>query len=268
MTRRAIAAALLAASAAGCVTQTRDVGLDPASAAARAGWSDAGSQGDRVPDDAPHDGIFDPPPRNPEDVVEVPAEAYQPLDRFFDNEGYLLGDRIVIDCSYEPFVARIVALAYNDANAKYVLREEGREEGVHWVRVRALNDGPAYQSEFLPKATFGSQRRAPEVKGADGKPIGLAVRPVFEFVGTKEILVRMHLRQDPSRPVWFHARAEGLPDPLAPDRVRDCVYMNANRGARGRAPTIGLRLEVRRGGDGRWEGIVDDGAPAAPGGPR
>ncbi|HEU4394204.1 MAG TPA: hypothetical protein VFS92_01485 [Planctomycetota bacterium] len=264
MTRRVLPALLAAAAAAGCVSETRSTGFDPASAAARAGWSDAGNTGERVPDDAPHDGMFDPAPRDPDDVVTVPQEAYQPLDRFFDNEGYLLGDRIVIECSYEPFVARLVALAYNDHNAKYVLREEGREAGVHWVRVRALNDGPAYQSEFLPKATFGSQRRPPEVKGPDGKPIGIAVRPVFEFVGTKEVLVRMHLRQDKSRPVWLHARAEGLPDPLSPDRVRDCVYVNANRRMRGRGPVIGLRLEVRRGADGRWEGIVEDGSTEGP----
>jgi hypothetical protein len=265
---RAATAVLLAAAAAGCVSESRSTGFDPAESAMKAGWASGGEGEGTVPADAPHDGMFDPPPRRPGDAVTVPAEAYRPIDRFFDNEGYLLGDRVVIDCSYEPFVARLVALAYNDANAKYVIREEGRDGDVRWVRVRAVTGGPAYQAEFLPRATFGSQRRPAEVAGPGGNPVGLAVRPVFEFVGTQEVLIRMHHTQDPSRPVWFHARAEGTPDPLAPESVRDCIYVNASRRARVRGTTLGLRLELRRGADGQWHGVVEDGAAGPDEGPR
>ena len=123
----AAAAALLAAFAAGCVTETRTAGIAPADSAARAGWNvaagggrDAAAEGG--PRGVPSEGTFwDPPARPADQVVRVPASAYAPVDLFFDNEGYLLGDRIEIDCSFEPFRTRMVAASY-DRLGDYVVR--------------------------------------------------------------------------------------------------------------------------------------------------
>jgi len=251
---------LLAAAAAGCVTETRTVGRDPVDAARRADWAASGAEvpPDPLGPEGPHDAFFNPPPRNPEDVVEVPVEAYAPLDKFFDQEGYLIGDRIEIDCSFQPFMGRMVGLGFERTGTPYVVREERREGNVHVVRLVNLERGAAYQANLVPKATFASQSRPPEVKDETGKPVGLKVRPVFEFVASEEIVVRMHLEGDPARPVWFQARAIGTPAPLSPDTPRDCIYVNANRRRREKATDLALGLEIRRRSDGKWETLIED----------
>ena len=198
--------------------------------------------------------------------MDVPVEAYRPLDEFFDNEGYLVGDRLEIDCSAEPFLARAVALAFADNRSRYVDRQEGRDGDVQWIRLKNLVEGPSYMAEFLPKATFGSQRPVAPVLDRDGKPVGIRPRPVFEFLGTEEIVIRFHLRADPARPAWFRARAIGTPDPLKPDVARPAVYMNANRGRRVRGVDLHLDLSLGRGGDGAWAcRIADPVGPAREG---
>ncbi|MCK6481838.1 MAG: hypothetical protein L6R43_17345, partial [Planctomycetes bacterium] len=178
---------------AGCQTETRTVGPDAVEAAARGGWAvsggaggDGGGRPGGAPSgegDSPHDALFDPPPRDPSDVVQVPVEAYAPVDRFFDNEGFLLGDRVEVDCSAEPFMARLIALAYADANGKYVVREEGREGDVHVVRLRNEASGVNYQSNLVPKATFGSQRGVGAKEDPrTGEVLSVNVRPFFEIV--------------------------------------------------------------------------------------
>jgi hypothetical protein len=251
-----LAAALLLA---GCVTETRTVGRDAGDAAERAGWGGKaeGAPGEAA-DDAPHDAFFDPPPRDPDDVVEVPVAAWEPLDLFFDGEGYLIGDRVEIDCSYQPFLARMVGLGYEKFGQVFIVREESREGSVHTIRLRNLLEGPAYQANLVPRASFAAQRRGKEVRDEAGRPVGLAVRPVFEIVASEVIVVRMHLEGDAARSVWFHARATGTPDPLRPDTLRDCVYVNARRGRRVKAPSLELHLEVSRGADGEWRTVIGD----------
>ena len=194
--------------------------------------------------------------RPPGVYVEVPEEAYRPVDRFFDNEGYLLGDRVVIDCSFEPFRTRLVALSY-EGRGDWVVREEGRDGDVIWVRMRNGTPGAAYQSNIVPTATFGSHREPPMVVDpGTGRVVGAAPRSIFEFVGTQEVLVRFHLNSPADRPVWFEAKATGTE--TDPSLVRDSIYTNANRRRRVKSPELSLALDLRKGADGAWGARIQD----------
>jgi hypothetical protein len=247
---------LLAAAAAGCVTATRGGGRDAHDAAARGGWA-TGKERTQAEADAElaHPTFMDPPDRPADAVVRVPAAAVEPVDLFLDNEGYLVGDRIEIDCSFEPFRTRLAA----SVREPWVILEEGRTGDVVWVRIRNGVPGAAYQPERVPLATFGSHRRAAEiVDPVTGKAVGQKVRPVFEFVGTEQIEVRFHVNNERERPVWFRARAIGTASPLDPETGRDAIYMNVNRRRRVRAPELSLGLEVRRDGAGNWHPSIAD----------
>jgi hypothetical protein len=253
------AAALLLAALPGCVTETRGGGRDPHDAAARMGWNAPAERAPGEPEpDLAHPTFMDPPDRPSDAVVRVPAEAVEPVDLFLDNEGYLVGDRIEIDCSFEPFRTRLATVTQEP----FVILEEGRTGDVVWVRLRNGVPGAAYQPERVPLATFGSHRRAAEiVDPRSGRAVGQKVRPVFEFVGTEQIEIRFHLTNERERPVWFRARAVGTASPLDPETGRDAIYMNVTRRRRVRAPELSLGLEVRRDGAGKWHpSIVDPGA--------
>ncbi len=252
--------ALAAALAAGCVTQTRVPALGAGGAGAPAG-SPGGAESE-----VRHPAIFDPPRRGPGDMVVVPASAYAPVDTFFDDEGYLVGDRLEIDCSFEPFATRMVGPASPDeGHGRWVVREEGHEGDVRWVRLRNGANGTAYQAEKLPTATFGSHSEPPElVDPSTGRVIGVNPRPVFQFVGTEEVLVRFHMTSSPDRPVWFRARAVGTPSDLKPEEVREAIYVNANRRRRVRGPELGISLDIHRESGGAWAAILDDPGPPAP----
>jgi hypothetical protein len=240
--RLALLAALLLA---GCVSETRVE--DPS--------HDASVRGGRDGDPVQHPDMFNPPVRPADEVVEVPAAAYAPVDRFFDNEGYLLGDRIEIDCSFEPFRTRMVAVASNPKEDLFVVREEGRDEGVVWVKLRNVASGEAYQTNMVPLVTFGSHREPPLVADPrTGQVVGAAPRSIFEFVGTEEVLVRFHLNSPRDRPVWFEARAT----PTDPANVRNSNYTNANRRRRIEAPELRLSLDVRRSASGEWAAEIRD----------
>jgi hypothetical protein len=210
--------------------------------------------------------MFDPPRRGPDEIVVVPAAAYAPVDSFFDDEGYLVGDRVEIDCSFEPFGTRMVGPASKDeGHGRWVVREEGHEGDVRWIRLRNGAAGAAYQAEKIPTATFGSHSEPPALLDpATGKVIGVNPRPVFQFVGTEEVLVRFHMTSSPDRPVWFRARAVGTPSDLRPEELRDAIYMNANRRRRVKGPELGISLDVHRGADGAWAATVDDPGTPAP----
>ncbi len=243
--------------AAGCVTETTVE--DPAGRAAKeGGWATKGGEGADEP--GRHPAMFDPPERPPEQMVHVPAAAYAPVDQFFDNEGFLVADRIVIDCSFEPFRTRLVALSY-EGRGDWVIREEGRDGDVVWVKLRNGTPGAAYQSNIVPTATFGSHREPPMVVDPrTGRVVGASPRSIFEFVGTEEILVRFHLTSPRDRPVWFEAKATGTA--TDPALFRDTVYMNANRRRHVKGPDLSLLLDVRRAADGAWGArIVDPGSP-------
>jgi len=253
--RRLLLAVLLAS---GCVTETTVD--DPAHRAAKAGgWnSKVGGKGG---EDVTHPPFMDPPARPADQMVEVPAAAYAPVDRFFDNEGFLVGDRIQIDCSFEPFRTRMVALSY-EGRGDWVVREEGRDGDVVWVKLRNGIPGAAYQSNIIPTATFGSHREPPMVADPrTGKVVGAAPKAIFEFVGTEEVLVRFHLTSARDRPVWFEARATGTA--TDPALARDSIYANANRKRMVKASDLGLLLDVRKAADGTWGARIEDpGAPA------
>jgi hypothetical protein len=259
--RGAGAAFLAAVLAAGCVSETSLVGTD-AHGASRGGNRAASGIGA-----AAHPDIFDPPKRGPDEIVQVPADAYAPVDLFFDNEGYLVGDRVEIDCSFEPFRTRLVAVSY-EGRGDWVVREEGRDGDVLWVRLKNGVQGSAYQQEILPTATFGSHREPPPVVDrSSGKVVGLAPRPVFQFVATEELTIRFHVNNSADRPVWFRARAVGTPPAWnkdAPQDPRDVIYMNANRRRRVLGPALGIAIDLRRDSDGSWGATVDDPRPAAP----
>lgn len=245
--------------AAGCVTETSLLGTDP-HAASRRGTGGAAADGE-----VSHPSFQDPPKRSADQVVDVPAAAYAPIDQFFDNEGYLVGDRIEIDCSFEPFRTRLVAVSY-EGRGDWVVREEGRDGDVLWVRLKNGVEGAAYQPEILPTGTFGSHREPPPlVDPRTGQVVGVAPRPVFQFVGTEELVVRFHLNSTRERPVWFRARAVGTAGKWrtdGPSEVRDVIYTNVNRRRRVKGTELGLSLEVRQGPDGVWQAIIDD--PQAP----
>jgi len=267
---RILAALVLA----GCVTETRSLETDPSAAAARGGWRVEGNA--VVPDpgappaggsDAPGDLFFDAAPRDPADVVRVPLETYAPLDAFFDNEGYLLGDRVEIDCSFEPFLARLAGLAYADDSGKYVIREERKVGDVHEVRLWNAAAGPTTVAALLPRATFGSRRGMREEDPRTGDPRAPSLRPFFEVVGTEEIVVRFHATTSADCPVFFRARARGTPRSDDPASLKDCSYVNANRRRRAKGPALDLTLEIRRDGEGAWTAVIADpgGRPAGGG---
>lgn len=256
----------------GCASDTRPAGFDPVAAAERGGWGvrtggDLGGAAAPPPasggKDEPHDVLFDPPARDPGEVVRVPLEAYAPVDNFFDNEGYLLGDRVVVDCSAEPFMARLVGLAYNDASAKFVVREESREGDVHVVRLWNAASGANYQANMLPRATFGTQHGIRREDPVTGRPLPPRIRPFFEVIGTEELVIRFHMNTSRDLPVFFRARATGTPGTLDPSVIKDCAYVNANRRRLVRGPVLGLLLEIRRGPDGRWTTLIQDPGGAA-----
>ncbi len=258
-----LAGALLAGLLAACQTETRTFGDGAPDAAARGGWGvRGGTPAEPVEEQAP-------PERPPGEYVEVPVEAYRPVDLFFDNEGYLLGDRIEIDCSYNPFMARMATLSY-DHSAAFVVREEWQQGDVYHVRLKNAAPGAAYQQNLIPMVTFGTQRLPPPppMDPVTGKPLPVAAptpRPFFEIVGTQEILLRFHMTSSPDRPVWFQVRATGSPDPARPAATHESIYVNANRRRRVKGDALALRLEIRRGEDGRWSSVVEDPAPAAGG---
>lgn len=263
-----LAGALVAALAAGCVTATRELGSDPHEAAARGGWGTSEGRPPAPEGEVQHPAMFDPPKRGPDEIAVVPAAAYAPVDSFFDNEGYLVGDRVEIDCSFEPFGTRLVGPESRDeGHGRWIVREEGHEGDVRWVRLRNGAGGVAYQQEKIPTATFGSHSEPPPLLDpATGKVIGVNPHPVFEFVGTEEVLVRFHMTSPPDRPVWFRARAVGTPSTLRPEEVRNSIYVNANRRRRVEGPELGVSLDVHRKADGTWAATVDDPGTASPGG--
>jgi len=240
--------------AVGCVSETT-VEDGAHGAARKGGW--AGKSGE----DVVHPDFMDPKSRPSDQMVSVPAAAYAPVDQFFDNEGFLVGDRVVIDCSFEPFRTRMVALSY-EGRGDWVIREEGRDGDVVWVKLRNGIPGAAYQSNIVPTATFGSHREPPMVVDpATGRVVGASPRSIFEFVGTQEVLVRFHLTSPRDRPVWFEARATGTE--TDPSLARESIYTNANRKRIVKAPELGLALDVRQAADGAWSGrIQDPGSPA------
>jgi predicted small secreted protein len=269
--RLPIAAAALAAVLAGCQAETREIGRDAASAAERGGWNVSGPGGGlaAAAAPAPEEGA-DAPALPPGDYVEVPAEAWRPLDAFFDSEGYILGDRIEIDCSRDPFKDRLTALSY-DHSVAYVVREEWKKGDVYYVRLRNEATGIAYQPNLIPLVTFGSRRLPPPppVDPATGRPVKVQrepPRPFFEFVATEEILVRFHATSSPDRPVWFQARAVGTPNPVRPSEIRPAIYRNISRGRpEVKGEQLVLDLALRRGSDGAWGAVVRDPEPSLPG---
>ena len=235
---------------AGCVSET-SVDLDSHRAAKRGGWeSREGGAGDG------RDDVLDPVTRPADQVVNVPAKAYAPVDQFFDNEGYLVGDRIRIDCSFEPFRTRMVALSY-EGRGDWVVREEGRDGDVVWLRLRNGTPGAAYQSNIVPTVTFGSHRQPPMVVDPrTGRPVAASPRSIFEFVGTEEVLVRFHMTSPRERPVWFEARAEGTA--TDPALARESIYTNANRRRRVKAAELALALDLKQDAGGEWKARIDD----------
>lgn len=244
---------VLALLAAGCVSETS---VDDGShrAAKAGGWDTRGVKpGDG---EVQHPDMFEPPARPADQMVTVPAAAYAPVDQFFDDEGYFVGDRIAIDCSFEPFRTRMVALSY-EGRGDWVIKEEGRDGDVVWVKLRNGIAGAAYQSNIVPTVTFGSHREPPMVVDPrTGRVVGAAPRSIFEFVGTEEILVRFHLTSSADRPVWFEARATGTA--TDPALLRDSIYTNANRRRRVKAADLALSLDVRRAADGAWGARIQD----------
>lgn len=250
---------------AGCQSETRSLeDADPREAAARGGWKVEGNVVTRDPD-APArpggeggDAFFDDPERDPADVVQVPLEAYAPLDSFFDNEGYLLGDRVEIDCSFEPFLGRLVGLAYADDSGKYVVREERKIPGGHEVRIWNATPGATTVAALLPRATFGSLKGIRTEDPRTGNPGIARLRPFFEVVGTREIVIRFHGNTSADCPVYFRARAAGMAPAEDPAHPKDCVYMNANRRRRATGPALDLAVEIRRDGAGGWTTVITD----------
>lgn len=256
---RTAAAFLAAVLAAGCVTETSLGGTD-AHGVSKSPNAVSGGLGAVA-----HPAMFDPPKRGPDEIVHVPADAYLPVDLYFDNEGYLVGDRLEIDCSFEPFRTRLVAASY-EGRGDWVVREEGRDGDVLWVKLKNGVPGAAYQQEILPTATFGSHREPPpQVDPRTGKVVGVIPRPVFQFVATEELTIRFHVNNPADRPVWFRARAVGTPPSWNKDvaqEPRDVIYMNANRRRRVLAPALSVALDLRRGADGSWAATIDDPKPA------
>ena len=259
------AAALLLAAAgllASCQTETRTMGDGASDAAARGGWVVGGVGGGakerEKPPEEPTERL-----RPPGVYVEVPVEAYRPVDLFFDNEGYLLGDRISVDCSFNPFRGRMAGVGTiggsGDHSEGYVASTEWEEGDLYCVRLKNRAAGPAYQENLVPKVTFGSIR----VLEGGTEMERPTIRPFFEFVGTEEILVRFHRTSSPERPVWFEARADGTATPSRPGEIRECIYVNANRRRRVKGAGLALTVEIRRGPDGAWSPVIDDPAPGA-----
>jgi hypothetical protein len=181
-------------------------------------------------------------------VVSVPLEAYRPIDEFFDQEGFLAGDILEIDCSLDPFKTRFVALIATSGQTRYVSKEEGSDKDFDWVRLKNLSDGVAYQPNLLPTVTFGSHTGAERDKPSEP---GVAPPRLLRFVATQEIRVRFHHESERTRPVWFRARAVGTPSPLAPETLRDSIYAVKARGVRAAAPELGLALSLDREGE-KW----------------
>jgi hypothetical protein len=247
-TRGVVVAAVVAA--AGCAGSGGGDALDPFAAAGRGGWAD--SRADRASDpDDKGDPLPPPPPREPGTFVEVPVAAYRPVAELLDAEGFLLGDVIEIDCSFDPFMGRFVALSASSEEGKLVLRTERKGEDVHEVRLTSTLVRVDHQTQ-APRCTFAADRRA--------DPSEVRLRPVFEFVGTEEVVVRFHLRTDPDRPVFFRAVARGTAA-VEGAPPRDSSYMNPRSRRRARGKTVEVSAQIRRDASGRWVGAVAEPGP-------
>jgi len=247
-----LAAAALAA--AGCRTETRTVGRDPYAAAEKAGWRSLGQDGSPDSASAPEsaDSPYAPRRRPADEVTEVPVEAFLPVSRFLDGEGYFLGDRVEIDCSFEPFMARFVPLMAGTGDGKYVVQVNTMDE-VNRIRTVELRSaaGPTHMEAYTPRVSFASPRLESEVRPD--------LRPPFQFLGTEHIIVRFHLRQHPDHPVFFHARAEGTAPATDPDGPpRDCMFKYIRPGGSRvtEGPRLFLGMELLRAEDGRWRPVI------------
>jgi len=243
MTRTLSVAALCAAAlAAACQTETVLQGRQAVDAAERGGRGGVG--GDALP-------ATDEP--EPGSVVEVPVEAFRPVGTFLDGQGFLLGDRIEIDCSYEPFMARFVALATATGAGKYVVRVDSTEiedkaTGIHTVTLVGAA-GPSHMEAYTPRVSFGGPRARPEEAPTPAPP--------FMLLGTEEVVVRFHLRPDPDRPVFFDARAFGTPSADNPGAgPRRCTYKKTRPPGVAEGESLRLAMELRRGADGKWRSTV------------
>ncbi len=279
---RALATAAVAALAVtGCVSETVsgggsfDASAD-AAGRARSGWSSERGGAPTPPEPAATTGATGPATEDggdpsfiglerpdPSSIVKVPVQNVAPVDAFFDGEGFLLGETIEIDCSYEPFMARMVALAAANEGGKYVVRTDAREGSLHVVTLRSTVGGTR-QSGLVPRASFAPQNEIPK----DPVTGEIRVRPVFEFVAAESIVVRLHLVPDPDRPIWFRARVTGSPQRAGDTVAPVATYMNPGTRRRARGPTLGLGMEVRRTAEGRWSTRIDEPADAEPPGRR
>ncbi|MHC4820758.1 MAG: hypothetical protein ACYTDX_03440, partial [Planctomycetota bacterium] len=252
--RTSLTALVLGLLAAGCVSETRYI-------------DSSGRVIDEPDRTVLDDDDVEPLKKEPEPgtYVEVPADVAEPVQTFFDGQGFLLADVVVIHCSWQPYMGRFVTLSKvsHVANAKpgvgklqghklaesYAVRQDYENEDGYVVTITAPT-GPQHMEAHVPKITFAS-RLLPDERKTSG------ASPSFEIVATERMEIHFDKHPRAKRPSWFRLHAIGTASKKDPTRTRPVSYFNPSRRKKVRGPEMNLRLEIVN-VDGRWTAIVEE----------
>jgi hypothetical protein len=252
---KAFVTALSLLVSAGCVSESKGAGgaFDQAAdAAGRGGWG-ASAGGPEAPEEdvGPPERIM--PANEPEDIVSIPEAVARPVLEYFDSEGFLLGDRIEIDCSYQPFLAQMVAQATSTyASGVQVERRDVRTDDLLTITLERKVDREhgVHNIAISPRATFATMKDLHR----DERTATVEFRPPFEFAAAHVLIVRVHLRPTRERPVFFRAVATSSDQ----EGSRPSLFIRPASRRRAEGTTLVLQADLVRGEDGKWRGAVQE----------